>query len=235
MLTKKTQNLLKSVSCISQSVILSYPITTVSETDKSVIAFLDLSESEPTEFDRIGIYFVNELLTLMSYFDGENTVSDGKNLLIKGDDGECVYETTDLKIMEDKFWVEPEKLEKIKEANSVFEFEINKEFLQKINKVSTLLQHQNAVIDFRTDETEIILTNFTALDKYMSPSKFKLGGQKTQDGVAVLSMDTLNSIPPSNYLAKIIVSPKGNFSLLLEDQLNPIHLLVSILKQFPEA
>jgi hypothetical protein len=233
MLTKETRDLLKSVSGISSTAVIEYPVTPVCPQDKSVIAFVDIRETEDAEFEKFGSYFMNEMLSVIDFFDGEEPaevkLNDGV-LEITGTDGSCQYETSDIALIETRNYVDPAKFEKMKQAPNVAEFELSKEMMQKINKLSGLLKLNHIVLDFRNNP-ELIITNFTDVDKYQTPTKLKLDVEVSEHYVVVLDIKNFQSIPVDNYRVRVIKSPKGNLSLLLENQNKPISVVVSILEQ----
>jgi hypothetical protein len=231
MLTKETRNLLKSVSGISSTAVIEYPITPICPQDKSVIAFVDVSETESQEFNKFGAYFLTELLSVLDYFDDANVDLRDNVLHISGVDGSCEYETTELSVIEGKFYVDPTKYQAMKNANSVMEFDLSKEMMQKINKLSGLLKLNHLVIDFR-DKSEIILTNFTEMDKYQNPTRLNINVEVNERYAIVIDVRSFQTVPVDDYKARIIISPKGNLTILLMSQTKPIGIVVSILEQF---
>jgi len=232
MLTKETRKLLKSVSGISSTAVIEYPITPICPQDKSVIAFVDFTETEPEGFEKFGSYFLNELLSVLDYFDDANVELRDDVLFISGTDGSCEYETTELSVIEGRNYVDPAKYQAMKNANSVMEFELSKDTMQKVNKLSGLLKLNHIVIDFRGDSSEMILTNFTEMDRYQNPTKLKIDAEITEHYAIVVDVRSFQTVPVDDYRARIIISPKGNLSILLMSQTKPIGIVVSLLEQF---
>ena len=173
MLSKETRKLLKSVTGISTSAVIEYPITGVMPQDKSVIAFVDLSDYEEP-FEKFGSYFMNEMLAVIDFFEDPEVTLKDDVLEIVGKDGRCMYETTDITIIEKKFYIPPEKFQAMKNAENAATFHLKKEDLAKISKLSGLLKLNHVVIDFLGDEFKFLLTNFTDFGKYQTPAEINI-------------------------------------------------------------
>jgi len=230
-LTQETRNLLKTVSGISTAAIIEYPITPVMPQDKSVIAFVDLTGIEEP-FEKFGSYFMNEMLSVIEFFNEPQIELRDGILNISGTDGSCQYETTDVSIIEKKFYIPPAKFEAMKNAENVMTFELSKEQLQKVNKLSGLLKLNQIVMDFSGDNLKFLITNFSDFGNYQTPANLNVECTGIEKHYTIV-VDTRNfqMLPADDYDGRVIISPKGNLSILMKSKTKPITYMVNILKQ----
>lgn len=142
MLNKKTQQVLKSLLGVNNSMIVSKDMTVVDEF-KTLLGKVNLGLLED-DIKEFGLYDAGGFLNAVSLLD-DPTIELEKNLLkIKDQNTSIEYVITDLSALEDCV-VDPEIIETTQNTSSVLDFELTQEVLDKIKKASSVFKTSDAL------------------------------------------------------------------------------------------
>jgi len=142
MLNKKTQQVLKSLLGVNNSMIVSKDMTVVDEF-KTLLGKVNLGLLED-DIKEFGLYDAGGFLNAVSLLD-DPTIELEENLLkIKDQNTSIEYVITDLSALEDCV-VDPEIIETTQNASSVLDFELTQEVLDKIKKASSVFKTSDAL------------------------------------------------------------------------------------------
>ncbi len=142
MLNKKTQQVLKSLLGVNNSMIVSKDMTVVDEF-KTLLGKVNLGLLED-DIKEFGLYDAGGFLNAVSLLD-DPTIELEENLLkIKDQNTSIEYVITDLSALEDCV-VDPEIIETTQNTSSVLDFELTQEVLDKIKKASSVFKTSDAL------------------------------------------------------------------------------------------
>jgi len=227
---ENTIPILKKLIQISNSAIIEYP-KTVLTTDHSILASIDLDELGEEKFEKFGIYNLSQFLSLVDYF-GENVFleKDGENVVINNGKLKQIYETTSINLLE-KFSVKPDIFDKVKSVDSVVEFDLTREDLKHIKKISNILGHNDLIVD--TSENQLVITTLDANDNFQNPNYHEKDIDSKEESKFVFDILNINKIPDGDYEFHIKRNPKTNNPIAyLKNIEEPFELLLSIKKEF---
>lgn len=213
MLNQNTRNVLSQLSAINNSMIISYPITTVIM-GKNIQAFLDLEKMGETQFEEIGVFNINEFNSVINVIENPTIENNNGTLTIKNDSTSIKYGTTSIDIIESECRGNSELIEKIKQNDVVMSFELTSKDLDRIKKMSGLLK----------DLSDLVITsnasnvNVTVTSKERSSNNYSVNfvGTVNEETSMSLVMDVVNKLPSSAFTVTIYKSKKGSLVSVFE-------------------
>jgi len=132
-LNKDSIALLQSVTNITNSVLISYPITTITNESKDVLGNIDFSKVDPVGWEEFGIFDLNSFLGAVGILE-EPTLTLSNTSLVAADINSSIsFVVSDVSTMED-FTTDPENITTTCEADSVVEVKIDNNLIAKIRK-----------------------------------------------------------------------------------------------------
>jgi len=229
MLNENTRKVLKSLTSVSGSAIIRYPLSTVAQKDKSLIAFVDLEALDEAPFDEFGVSFLSDLLNLVDFYDDAQIELNGGVIDIKTANSHQRYRTTELEMMK-AFDVNSAILDKLGAETPEIKFDITKDEFDRFKKIASLVKSDFFVVeDGSIVVCKLDATN-TMLDESTTDHLMDTNGCK--DRVA-FEMKNIDKIPSGAYEVKLIKNPNsGNFISLWTSEDNPFKIVVSVAKTF---
>jgi hypothetical protein len=207
MLNSNTRTVLKQLSAINPSMIITYPVTTVIM-GKSIQAFLDLEQLKEDKFDEIGLFNISEFNSIVEVIENPVITNDDGVLTIKNDKSSIKYGSTSIDIIESECRGNPELINKIKQNTKVLEFELSAKELDNIKKMSNLLKElSDLVIMSKGSEIEICIKS---VEKSSNNYTVSFEGEVTEDVQMSLVMDMVNKLPSSSFKVSVYKSKKGS-------------------------
>lgn len=229
MLNENTRKVLKALTSVSNSAILRYPVSTVAQKDKSLIAFVDLEALDEEEFEDFGVSFLSDLLNLVDFYDGADISLNSGIIDIKGENSHQRYRTTDLDMMK-AFDISPSILVKMTAETPAIKFDITKDELDRFKKIASLVKSDYMVISDGTITVCKLDATNNMLDE--STTDFVMDSNGCTDNI-VFAISNIDKIPSGNYEVSLIKNPKsGNYISLWESCDNPYKIVVSVSKTF---
>jgi len=219
MLNKKTREILNQLSTINNSMIITYPVTTVI-LGKSIQAFLNVEELGETDFQEIGVFNIGEFNSVVSVIDDPEISNDGTGTLtIKNDNSSIKYGTTTVDIIESECRGNPELVDKIARNENVISFSLGLKDLDKIKKMSGLLKDLNN-LDIKSVDGKITVTT-RSNEKSSNDFVINFDGESTGDNSITLDMSLVNKLPSSDFNVKVYKSAKGTLVSVFESTTVP--------------
>jgi len=214
MLDKDTRTVLGQLGAINNSMIISYPKTSVIM-GKSIQAYLDLEKLGEEPFEEIGLYNFGEFNSIVNLIDDATIEREDNGVLnITNSNSSIRYGTTSIGIIESSCRGNPELLDRIKGNTKVAEFELDVKDLDKIKKMSSVLKDLLNLEIY----TEDGMVNLKVTSKEKSSNNFviNLPGNVSEDFDMVISIDIINKLPGSSFKVGIYKSAKGTLIAILE-------------------
>jgi len=133
LLNKETLQILQSITGITNSAIVTYPITTIQNYNKNVIGTIDLSVNEEKGWDEFGIFDLSNFLNAISVLEDPKIELDENSIIAKDKDSEIQFVTSYPSALQD-FTTSPSKVTTTLQADSVIEVNIDTNIINRIRK-----------------------------------------------------------------------------------------------------
>lgn len=216
MLNAQTYSVISTLKEISDDMIFSYPTMGISDSNKTIMAYLDLEGLGNSDFKEFGIMGVKQYLDLLNIAGKDATIDNKDGILnIKSPSIGCKYATTNIGILEAKNCRAPVALpSNFENAIKAIEFEISAEDMDKIKKVSALLKFEDVVITSENGKVVIKVDN----ENQRSSNDFKIyleGACEDNDIAVVMSVSNIKKLPQGNYVVRASKNPKNATSILV--------------------
>lgn len=208
MLNSNTRQVLAQLGAINNSMIITYPVTTVIM-GKNIQAFLNLEKLGETEFDEIGVYNISEFNSVINVVDNPTITNDAGTLTISNDKASIKYGTTSIDIIESECRGNPELVDKIKTNYNVTSFTLGVKDLDKIKKMSGLLKDLSD-LQITSDTEGNVTLKVTSKEKSSNNYSITLEGTVAEAVDMTLVMDVVNKLPASEFNVTIYKSKKGS-------------------------
>ena len=229
MLNENTRKTLKSLTSVSNTAVIRFPIATVAQKDKSLIAFVNLEDLGEEPFGEFGVSYLNDLLNLVEFYEGANVELNDSIIDIKTENAHQRYRTTDLDMM--KAFDVPESItHKMAEATPTVKFDITKDDLDRFKKIGSLVKSDYMVIG----DNEITVCKLDATNNLLdeSTTDYIMDVNDLNEKI-VIDMQNIDKIPSGNYEVRMIKNAKsGNFISLWTSEDSPVKIVVSVSKTF---
>lgn len=216
MLNAQTYGVISSLKEISDDMIFSYPIMGVSDSNKTIMAYLDVQGLGNEDFTEFGIMGVKQYLDLLNIAGKDVDVTNKEGVLfISSPSIKCKYSTTNIGILESKNCRAPLTLpQNFEGATKAIEFYMSAEDMEKIKKVSSLLKFEDVVIT--SEEGKIVIKVDNETQKSSNDFKIYVDGECLDDDIAVvMSVNNIKKLPQGNYVIRASKNPKNPTSVLV--------------------
>jgi hypothetical protein len=213
MLNKNTRMVLSQLSAINVSQIITYPVTTII-LGRNIQAFVDMRELGEEEFDEIGIFNINELLSVIGIIDDPEITNENGVLTIKGSKSSIKYGTTTVDIIESECRGNPELIQKIKNNENIISFDLDAKELEKIKKMSGVLKDLTDMVVESQDGK--ILVSLQGKERSSNSYNIEFEGSSTENNKMVMVMDLINKLPNSSFKVNVYKSKKGSLVAIFD-------------------
>ena len=215
MLNSNTRQVLAQLGAINNSMIITYPVTTVIM-GKNIQAFLDLEKLGETEFDEIGVYNIGEFNSVINVIDNPEITNNEGTLTIANGSSSIKYGTTSIDIIESECRGNAALIEKIKANETVVEFNLGVKDLDKIKKMSGLLKDLSDLEVSSVDGSDDVTLKVTSKEKSSNNYSITVPGTVSEAINLILVMDNVNKLPASEFKVTIHKSKKGSLVAVFE-------------------
>jgi len=216
MLNAQTYAVISSLKDISDDMIFTYPMMGISDSNKTIMAYLDIKGLGNEDFQEFGIMGVKQYLYLLNIAGKDVDVTNKEGVLhISSTSIKCKYSTTNIGILEAKNCRAPLTLpDNFNSAIKAIEFYISSDDVDKIKKVSSLLKFEDVVITSENGKVVLKVDNET--QKSSNDFKIYLDGECEDSELAiVLSVSNIKKLPQGNYVIRASKNPKNPSSVLV--------------------
>jgi len=142
MLNKNTLDVLNAITNVTNSAIISYPVTTITNSRRDTLCNIDFSKIDDESWKEFGIMDLNSFLNAINILDEPSITQD--DIYIKASDENSKIEfVTSYPSTLDDFTIDPDIITSTANATSVVEVPINIEVIQKIKKGAQVFKNLN--------------------------------------------------------------------------------------------
>lgn len=228
MLNKNTREILNSLTKINNSIIVSYPVTSVIF-GKSIQSYLDLSKMDEQEFKEFGIYAYDKFNNILKIFKEPEINIKDNTLEIIEDKFSLNFATARVSLLENDCRGNYELINKIKKNKEVFNFKLTLEHFSKIKKVvSTLDSLEDFKMETNSENNSIKIKMFS-LQSSIDSFEFDVNENLNiyENSSIILLIENLMKIPVGEYNIRIFKSEKGNYITLFESLEAPLEIIIA--------
>lgn len=214
MLEKVFQKL-KLVNNITDKVVLSHPITTITSDANDMFVNINLSDIEP--FEEIGIYELNKTLNLVGLFENYELNVKDNNLEINSPGKNGKIRLADLEIMSD-YRKDPNIIESSYKFDAVSDFELTKEHINKFKKAISILNNLDGVKFTGVDnDTKVGLAQVNRFEICSDDYEETFLGSSSKNFEITISSENFLKLPVLDYKVKVFYnSEKDRYRIIFE-------------------
>ena len=204
MFNKHLIKTLNSLSSIGDSLIMKFPVTVLTDSSKAIAVKIDVSKIDDSKFDDFGLFNkLGKFVNLFTLFNEPN-VSLSKNIFTISEGKVSTSFITDSIMLLNAFDMNHEIFSKIKEANSIAEFDLNIEEIKKLKSAFHIYGDLDS-LSF-TGEDGVVSITLDALSKFNSnTNKFSIAKdcEVKKNFNLSIPFETLTKLPNLNYKVHI--------------------------------
>lgn len=195
MLNKEAIKVLQSVTSITNSAIISYPITTIINEDADVLGTIDFSIIDADKFDEFGIMDLGSFLNALDVLEAPAITLVNKEIIAKDSDSQISYITSS-PISLGEFTTDAINVTSIIEAPSIVEVKVDKALIAKIRKGAGVFKALKDLFIIKNDEGVFLKTgNKESFSSRDNSYKIKLDTEKSEGKNFEIA------VPVANFLA----------------------------------
>jgi len=227
MLNQETRNILKQVTKIGNSAILRYPVSTITNIDKSVIAFVDMSKLE-SEFEELGLAYFSDFLALIDFYTNPEVSYDNGTVTIEADDGIQHYQTSEVNRLK-SVDVPAELLEKMESVEPVCNLEISSSDIERAKKIGSLSKSDSFVIEVDDNKSNIVVCKIDDNGNITNDSSTEVSSNYNEPTKIEMKISNIDKLPSYDYNVAVIKNPKTqNYVTIWEAVDAPIKIVITV-------
>jgi hypothetical protein len=223
MLNTNTLDVLKTITPITNSAIISYPVTTITNSSRDILANIDFSKIDDESWEEFGIMDLSSFLNSISILDDNPTIEQD-NVFIKAyDENSTIQFVTSYPSTLEDFTTNPEIIESTSRAESILEVQIDTNLFSKIKKGSSTFKNlrdlfiikEGDKVYLKTGNKETFTSTSNSYTHYLNPCL-----DKGKDFELIVPVDNFLNLPLMDFTMKIKHNPKTEeFRLLFENEI----------------
>jgi len=231
MLNKNTLEILKSITQITNSGIITYPVTTITNAKRDIFANIDFQKNEDSSWEEFGIFDLTSFLNAIDILEDPTIEQDGIYIKAHDKNSSIEFVTSLPDILED-FTIDPRVIETTVAAPSVVEVPIDTNLFTKIKKGSSVFKNLKDL--FIIKEGDSIYMKTGNKESYThSQNSYKISLEPTlitgKDFELVIPIENFLSLPLMDFDMKVKYNKeKDEYRLTFE---NEIFKFILALKQ----
>jgi len=157
MLNNNSIQILQSITSITNSALISYPVTTITNANKDVLGNIDFSAIDPDGWDEFGIFDLNSFLGALSVLDEPNITMENRVILAEDSDSSISFLTATPSAVSD-YITDPDNITTTVAAPSVVEVPIDTVLITKIRKGVNVFKTLKDLFIVKNDEGVFLRT-----------------------------------------------------------------------------
>lgn len=223
MFNKNVIEVLKSVSPITDTMVLKYPNTYTRSSDRIFLVKLPISQLDSDQFNDIGFnHSLNDFLNLLNLFgDESNIAQEGDIIYIKSNDIDASFITDDISLIE-QFNVDETQIDRTKQCETVASFTLTTSDINALKKASSVLKNSNDLV-FDSKDGKIILhvTNINFINNKSNTYSLTKTAVTNKEFKVTMLMADFARLPVADYDVEIKINPNAknnNYRLLLKSK-----------------
>jgi hypothetical protein len=222
MLNENSIQVLNSITNITNSAIISYPVTTITNSTRDILGNIDFSKLEDEGWKEFGIMDLSSFLNAIGIL--ETPTIEQNDIFIKAYDPNSTIEfvTSYPSTLED-FTTNPEVIESTSRADSILEVGIDSTLFTKIKKGSSVFKNlrdlfivkEGDKVYFKTGNKETFTSASNSYTHYLDPLV-----DKGKDFSLVIPIENFLNLPLMDFTMKIKYNQeKDAYRLLFENDI----------------
>lgn len=231
MFNRESVDFLKVMNKITNSMVLTYPITT-GRTESADIAYkFDLSKYDTDGFENpIGIYDLSTFLNIFGLCDESRDVSIDNNSITVSDSTTSVKFLTSATSVLSAYEFKQEQFDKTNEFPSVLEMNLTAEDIRKLKSASATFRELDTAVISCDESVELSLTQIGKFKKSSNSFRIKKNEESTKKFNVGISLETLSKIPQVDYtlIVKYYESRDAYRIILKADKIDGLSLVISV-------
>jgi hypothetical protein len=213
---------LNSITKITNSAIISYPVTTITNSQRDVLCNIDFSKIDEEFWQEFGIMDLSSFLNAISILDEPTIKQDG--VFIKAYDTNSTIEfvTSYPSTLED-FTANPEIIESTSKAPSILEVPITADLFTKIKKGASVFKNlldlfiisEDGKVYLKTGNKETYTSTSNSYTHYLEPDI-----NKGKDFKLIIPIDNFLNLPQMDFTMKVKYNEaRDEYRLLFENDI----------------
>jgi len=220
MLNENSIQILQSIVNITNSAILSYPVTTIQNQNRNVIANIDFSKIDD-EFEEYGIFDLSSFLGALSVLEAPVITLQNKVIEAKDSDSQIKFVTSSPSSLED-FTTNPAKITTTCSAKSVVEVQIDTDLINRIRKGASVFKTLKDLFIIKEGD-KIILKTGNKESFARQDNSYTINLEPSlchgDDFNIAIPIDNFLSLPAMDFNLAIKQGPDGSFRVVMENQI----------------
>lgn len=231
MFNRESVDFLKVMNKITNSMVLTYPITT-GRTESADIAYkFDLSKYDTDGFENpIGIYDLSTFLNIFGLCDESRDVNIDNNSITVSDSTTSVKFLTSATSVLSAYEFKQEQFDKTNEFPSVLEMNLTAEDIRKLKSASATFKELDTAVISCDESVELSLTQIGKFKKSSNSFRIKKTEESTKKFNIGIPLETLSKIPQVDYtlIVKYNESRDAYRIILKTDKIEGLSLVISV-------
>lgn len=231
MFNRESVDFLKVMNKITNSMVLTYPITT-GRTESADIAYkFDLSKYDTDGFENpIGIYDLSTFLNIFGLCDESRDVNIDNNSITVSDKTTSVKFLTSARSVLSAYEFKQEQFDKTNEFPSVLEMNLTADDIRKLKSASATFKELDTAVISCDETVELSLTQIGKFNKSSNSFRIKKNEESTKKFNVGISLETLSKIPQVDYtlIVKYNESRDAYRIILKTDKIEGLSLVISV-------
>lgn len=225
MLNSETIRFLKCINTISNSIVLSYPIT-VGRTESADVAYMfDLSKLDTDGFDsELGIYNLSSFLNVFSLFNESRDVRIEDSVISVSDDRSSARYLISNPIILSQFSWNKDQFDKMEACPIVLDVDFGIDDIKRLKNAHSVFSELDMLEVECNENTKFSLTSSGEFKQSSNAFNFTKNTKSTKNFKGSISLETLFKIPVMNYRFVVRYNePKNTYRVtLISDNLTMI-------------
>ena len=231
MFNRESVDFLKVMNKITNSMVLTYPITT-GRTESADIAYkFDLSKYDTDGFENpIGIYDLSTFLNIFGLCDESRDVNIDNNSITVSDSTTSVKFLTSATSVLSAYEFKQEQFDKTNEFPSVLEMNLTADDIRKLKSASATFKELDTAVISCDESVELSLTQIGKFKKSSNSFRIKKNEESAKKFNVGISLETLSKIPQVDYtlIVKYNESRDAYRIILKTDKIEGLSLVISV-------
>lgn len=215
MLNENTRVALEQLAGINDTMILSYPITSV-VMNEHFQAFINLSVLNEGRFDEFAVYSFLELNQVISIIEDAVVTKEGIFLVAKNENTEIRYATTPVNMVEDEARGDYDLIEDTRKTQKIASFDVSTDILNKVKKAAKVFSNLTNLKISNGENGEVSLT-VTSNETSRNDYHINTIGEVPDDFNLYVIIDLIDKIPSGNYTVDVYNTDDGTKLIFCAD------------------
>lgn len=224
MFNKNVIDTLKSISSITESLVLKYPDTYAISSERTFLVKLPISQLDQDQFNDIGFnHSLNDFLSLLNLFDLDkvNVTQENDIIYLKSDDTNASFITDDISLLE-QYNIDGSQIERTKQCDTIATFTLNTTDIDKFKKASSALKNlTDLVFESKDGKLTMYLANTAIINSKSNTYSLDKTAQTSKEFCVTLLMADFAKIPVTEYDVEIKYNAnakRNNYRMLLKSK-----------------